>query len=64
MRQLLTDKELNTKYPHLTLWSINELRRRGQIPFVQIPGMRKYLYDAEKIELWLDNLQQAQPVRR
>ena len=60
-RVLMTDKELHNKYPQLSLWTINELRRRGEIPYISIPGIRKYLFSLDEIEAWLDALGQVQP---
>ena len=62
-RQLVTDKELHNLYPQLSLWTINELRRRGNIPVVAIPGIRKYLFDLEAIENWITGLQQVETVK-
>jgi|LSQX01.3.fsa_nt_gb hypothetical protein len=58
MRKLLTRKELvEASGGKLTAWTIGELTRRGAIPVVKLPGVRKYLYDLEAIEKWLDELQ-------
>lgn len=56
MRKLLSDKE-TADYTGLSLWSINELRRRGQIPYIKLPGIRKYFYDQSVIDKWLEGLQ-------
>lgn len=53
MRELLTAKELNEKLPFLSLWCINELRRRGVIPYVKVPGIKKFLFDLEAVNNWL-----------
>ncbi|MFA6282147.1 MAG: hypothetical protein WCY05_06585 [Candidatus Omnitrophota bacterium] len=53
---ILTDKELHEKYPNLSLWAINELRRRGQIPCIKLPGITRYFYDLAEIEKWLESL--------
>lgn len=57
MKKLLTRKELcEATGGKLTMWAIGELTRRGAIPVVKLP-IRKYLYDLEAIEKWLDELQ-------
>lgn len=56
-KHLVTDKELHELYPHLSLWTINNLRRQNKIPYIQLPGVRRYFYDLEKIEHWLSSLQ-------
>lgn len=55
-RVLLTDRELHERYPQLSLWSINELRRRGSIPHIKLPGIRRYFFDEAEVEKWLGNL--------
>jgi hypothetical protein len=58
MKKLLTRKELcEATGGKLTMWTIGELTRRGAIPVVKLPGVRKYLYDLEAIEKWFDELQ-------
>jgi hypothetical protein len=58
MKKLLTRKELcEATGGKLTMWTIGELTRRGAIPVVKLPGVRKYLYDLEAIEKWLDDFQ-------
>lgn len=58
MKKLLTRKELcEATGGRLTMWTIGELTRRGAIPVVKLPGIRVYLYDWDKIQEWLDNLQ-------
>jgi len=52
-RELLTDKELHERYPNLSLYYINDARRRGILPHIAIPGIRKFLYCANDIEKWL-----------
>ena len=50
-RELLTDKELHQRYPNLSLFYINDARRRGLLPgVIKLPGYRKYLYDATIID--------------
>ena len=62
-RQLLTRKELSEATGgKLTMWTIGELTRRGDIPVIKIKGMRVYLYNYDEVMRWLDGLQQAQPV--
>ncbi len=57
MGKLLNCKELvEWSGEKLTAWTINDLRRKKLIPHITI-GKRLYLYDTEKIQLWLDNLQ-------
>ncbi len=56
VRTLLTDRELHERYPQLSIWSINEMRRRNQIPHLKLPGIRKFLYDLEAVEKWLGGL--------
>lgn len=51
---LLTDKELNERFPALSVWTINNLRRQDKIPFVKLPGVRRYFYSLEAIEKWLE----------
>lgn len=54
MRRLMTDKELSN-YTGFSVWSINEARRKGKMPgAVSIPGIRKFFYDADAIDAWLD----------
>lgn len=57
MKTLMTDKELNQRFPALSLWTINELRRRNEIPYIRLPGIRKYLFDFDKIQDWLEGLE-------
>lgn len=57
-RQLLTRKELSeATNGKLTMWTIGELTRRGDIPVIKIKGMRVYLYDLDAVMQWLDRLQ-------
>ncbi len=51
---LLTDKELNEKFPALSVSTINSLRRQGKIPHVQLPGVRRYFYNLEAVRQWLE----------
>lgn len=44
----------------LTAWTIGELTRRGTIPCIKIPGFRRYLYNLEAVEAWLESLQNQQ----
>lgn len=46
----------------LTNDTLGRLTREGKIPVVKFPGIRRYFYEQEAIDRWLDNLQQAQPV--
>ena len=57
MKKLLTDKEVSM-YTGISLWSINEARRKGTIPFIQIPGIRRFYFSKESIDKWLEKLQQ------
>lgn len=58
MKQLLTRKELSeATNGKLTMWTIGELTRRGDMPVIKIKGMRVFLYDLEAVENWLDGLQ-------
>jgi hypothetical protein len=59
MANLMTDKEVNAKWPHLTISTINILRRKNKIPYIKIPNMRRFLYSEDAIEKWLDALQQT-----
>ena len=62
-QKLMTDREV-AEYTGLSLWSINELRRRGEIPFVVLPTIRRFFYKKSSIDEWInDNLQKPQEVR-
>lgn len=56
-RKLVTDRELHEIYPCLSLWAINQLRREGKIPYIQLPGVRRFYFDVDTIEKYFDNLQ-------
>lgn len=55
-RILMDDKEA-AEYTGLSRWSINEMRRRGSIPYVALPGIRKFYFEKLAIDKWLDGLQ-------
>ena len=57
-RHLMTDKEA-AEYTGLSLWAINEMRRRGSIPFVALPNIRKFYFEKSALDRWLDGLQQG-----
>ncbi len=60
IKRLMTDKEL-AEYTGFSVWAINEARRKGTMPgVVSIPGIRKFYYNADAIDIWL-NGQQEQP---
>lgn len=62
-RRLMTDKEL-AEYTGFSRWAINEGRRRNTMPgVVSIPGIKKFYYDADAIDNWLNKLQQSQGLR-
>ena len=55
----MTDKEA-TAYTGISKWAWNEARRKKTLPpgiVVSIPGIRKFYYNADAIDKWLDNLQ-------
>lgn len=58
MRNLMDKKELieysNGKLSNDTL---GRLTREGKIPVVKFPGIRRFFYEREAIDQWLDNLQ-------
>lgn len=56
-KNIVTDKELNKIFPCLSLWTINQLRRQGKIPHIKLPGTRRYFFDVEAVEQWLEKLQ-------
>lgn len=58
-KQLLTDREVSERYG-ISRWAVNELRRRGEIPYVKLGGLRRFYFDADKIEAWLDSLQEPE----
>lgn len=58
MRQLMDKREL-IEYTggKLTNDTLGRLTREGKIPVVKFPGIRRYFYEQEAIDRWLDNLQ-------
>jgi hypothetical protein len=59
VRKLMDKKELvEALGGKLKNWTIGELTRRGDMPVIRIPNMRRYLYDIDAVERWLDRLQQ------
>lgn len=59
MEKILLDKKeliayLNGKLSNDTL---GRLVRSGNIPTVKFPGIRRYFFDKQKIDQWLENLQ-------
>lgn len=56
-RKLMNDTEIS-EYTGLSLWAINELRRRGEIPYIKLPGIRKYYYEKESIDKWIGEQEQ------
>lgn len=59
-RHLMDKKEL-IEYTggKLTNDTLGRLTREGKIPVVKFPGIRRYFYDHEAIDRWLDDLQQG-----
>ncbi|MGI6588032.1 MAG: helix-turn-helix domain-containing protein [Peptococcia bacterium] len=55
-QKLMTDREV-AEYTGLSIWSINELRRRKRIPHLKLPSIRRYYYEKSAIDRWLTNLQ-------
>ena len=41
----------------MTFDTLGRLTREGKIPFVKFPGIRRYFYEKEAIDRWLDSLQ-------
>jgi hypothetical protein len=63
MKKLINRKELcEATNGKLTMWTIGELTRRGDIPVIRVPGMRVYLYDYDAVMAWLSGLQQETTV--
>ncbi len=57
MRQLMDEKELITYLNgKLTKDTLGRIRRQGRIPVVKFPGIRRYFYDKESIDHWLEKL--------
>jgi hypothetical protein len=58
MRQLMDKQEL-IEYTNGKLRpdTLGRLTREGKIPVVKFPGIRRFFYDQEAIDLWLNNLQ-------
>lgn len=58
MRQLMDKKEL-IEYTNGKLRpdTLGRLTREGKIPVVMFPGIRRFFYDKEAIDKWLDSLQ-------
>lgn len=52
-KKLVTDKELHEIFPVLSVWAINNLRRRKILPYIVIPGLKKFVYDVSAVEKWL-----------
>jgi hypothetical protein len=60
MKNLLNRKELcEATNGKLTMYTIGELTRRGDIPVIKIKNMRVYLYDYDAVMAWLSGLQQG-----
>jgi hypothetical protein len=43
----------------LTDYTAGQLTREGLIPVVKFPGIRRFFYEQEAIDKWLDGLQQG-----
>ena len=65
MRQLMDKKEL-IEYMggKLSNDTLGRLSREGKIPVVKFPGIRRYFFDKEAIDKWLDSLQQGAPTQK
>lgn len=57
--KLMSDKEVS-EYTGLSLWTINDLRRKQKIPYIQIPGIRRFFFDKTEIDRWLNSLQRRE----
>ncbi len=57
MRQLMDKKEL-IEYTNGKLRpdTLGRLTREGLIPVVKFPGIRRFFYEKEAIDRWLDSL--------
>lgn len=58
MCKLMTIKEL-VEYTDgkLTKDTAGRLTREGKIPYIKFPGIRRYFYEQEAIDKWLNELQ-------
>lgn len=59
MKRILMDDKEAAEYMGLSRWAINEMRRRGNIPYVALPGIRKFYFEKSALDRWLDGLQQG-----
>jgi len=57
MRRIAYQNEI-VEYTGLSKWAIAELTRRKKIPYFTLPGIRRYLYDLDKIDEWIKSLQE------
>lgn len=55
-RRLLNAKEA-AEYIGCSLWALNEMRRRGVVPFVKLPQLRVFYYEKSALDAWIMSLQ-------
>jgi len=53
-RKMLTTQEV-ANYLGLSIQTINKMRAKNQIPYFRPEGTRKFLFNKEKIDLWIHN---------
>ncbi|MDD5014655.1 MAG: hypothetical protein PHW73_06070 [Atribacterota bacterium] len=45
------------KYTGLSRWAVGELTRKNLMPHFSVPQIRRHMYDLDKIDQWLQDLQ-------